>query len=130
MKLNLTPMQFIGILLVINGALIGSTAQLTDLLGAHMAHIVISVASLGNSVLGGVVTMFTSQGAQTKNVIADPQAQESIVKAVLNMPGVQHIDVNSNANSTLAAIAIDPNVDKIAPTPASQQQVTAIAKAG
>jgi len=115
-NINLTPLQMMGIALVINGALIGSTAQLTDIMGPHIAHIIVSVASLANSVLGGVVTMFSGQATQVKNVLA--------------MPGVQHIDINAQANSTLAAIAIDPNVDKIAPTPASQQQVTAIAKAG
>ena len=113
---SLTTLQWLGVTLVINGALIGSTAQLTDLMGAHWAHIIVSVCSLGNSVLGGIVTMFSGQGTQVLNVKA--------------MEGVQHIDVNEKANSVLAKIAMDPNEDKIAPIPAAQAQVAATAKSG
>jgi len=66
---KLTPLQFIGIILVINGALIGSTAQLTDLFGEHAAHVVISIASLGNSIFGGIVTMMSGQGAISEMVV-------------------------------------------------------------
>jgi hypothetical protein len=114
MNLNLTPMQIVGIILVINGALIGSAAQLTDLFGAHTTHIIISVASLGNSVLGGIITMFTSQGNNIKNVLA--------------MPGIEKVSVNANANPTLASIAVDPASSKIEPTPAAKQAVAEIAK--
>ena len=115
MNLNLTPLQIMGILLVINGALIGSTAQLTDIMGPSMAHIIVSVASLINSILGGIVTMFSGQSAQVKNVLA--------------MPGVDHISINAQANQTLSAIAVDPAVDKIAPTPAAMVDVTKTASA-
>jgi hypothetical protein len=114
MNLNLTPTQIIGILLVVNGALIGSAAQLTDLFGAHTTHIIISVASLGNSILGGVVTLFSSQSATIKSVLA--------------MPGVEKVTVNSQANTALASIAVDPASSKIEPTPAAKQAVTEIAK--
>lgn len=111
---KLTPLQFIGIVLVINGALIGSTAQLTDLFGEHAAHVVISIASLGNSIFGGIVTMMSGQGAMIKNVAA--------------MPGIESIKVNSLASPTLAAIAVDPGQDKIAPTPQAESKVVATAK--
>ena len=113
---SLTTLQWLGVTLVINGALIGSTAQLTDLMGAHWAHIIVSVCSLGNSVLGGIVTMFSGQGTQIQNVKA--------------MPGIEKIDVNAQANPVLAKIAMDPNEDKISPTPAAQAQVAATAKSG
>jgi len=58
-NLNLTPLQILGIALVVNGALIGSTTQLTDIMGPHIAHIVVSAASVANSILGGIVTMFS-----------------------------------------------------------------------
>lgn len=102
MNLNLTPLQIIGIILVINGALIGSTAQLTDLMGASLAHTIVSIASLGNSILGGVVTMFSSQGQQVKNVAG--------------MLGVERITVNAQANQTLAQVATDVAQPKIAAT--------------
>jgi len=91
---NVTPLQWLGILLVINGAMIGSTAQLTDLFGPHAVKIIVAVCSLGNSICGGVITFLSGQGSMVKNVLA--------------MDGVQHIDVNANANPTLAAIAVDP----------------------
>lgn len=113
---KLTPLQIIGIILVVNGALIGSSAQLTDLFDPHTAKIIISIASLGNSIFGGVVTLISGQGAQIKNVLA--------------MPGVEGISVGRQANATLAAIAIDPGQDKIAPTQAAASAVAATAKAG
>jgi hypothetical protein len=112
--LNLTPVQIIGLILVVNGALIGSTAQLTDLFGVVVTKDIVSIASLGNAILGGIITMMTGQGAQIKNVLA--------------MPGVEKINVNGQANQTLAALAVDPATDKIAPTAAALSQVTATAK--
>lgn len=113
--MNLTPMQVIGIILVINGALIGSTAQLTDLFGPMTVKYIVAVASLGNSVLGGIVTMFTSQGAQVKNVLA--------------MPGVEKVTVNAKANQTLAQIAVAPDQPKIEAIPQAETAVTRIAGA-
>jgi hypothetical protein len=112
---KLTPLQIIGIVLVINGALIGSAAQLTDLFGTNVAHIMISVASLGNSIFGGIVTMISGQGAMIKNVAA--------------MPGVESITVNKMANAALASIAVDPAQDKVEATPQAAAQVAATAKA-
>lgn len=112
--MKLTPLQIIGIVLIVNGALIGSTAQLTDLFGPQIAKYIISVASLGNSIFGGIVTMISGQGSQIMNVLA--------------MPGVEKINVNAKANPTLAAIAVDPTVDKIAPIPAAQESVQQTAK--
>ena len=114
---NLTPLQILGILLVVNGALIGSTAQLTDIMGAHIAHIVVSTASVANSILGGVVTMFSGQASQIKSVLA--------------MPGIESIKVNSQANQTLAQAAVsnDPAMAKIEATPAAEAAVTKTAAA-
>lgn len=114
--MKLTPLQIIGIILIVNGALIGSAAQLTDLFGPGTAKIIISVASLGNSIFGGIVTMISGQGAQIKNVLA--------------MPGIDGITVNRQANATLAAIAVDPEQDKIAPTQAAAGAVASTAAKG
>lgn len=113
---GLTPLQVIGIVLVINGALIGSAAQLTDLFGPLTAKYIISIASLGNSIFGGIVTLISGQSSQIKNVLA--------------MPGVENITVNRQANAALAAIAVDPGQNKIAPTPEAQRTVNATAAAG
>lgn len=114
--LNLTPLQIIGIVLVINGALVGSSAQLTDLFGPVAVKYIVSIASIGNTVLGGIVSFLSGQGSQIKNVLA--------------MPGVEKITVNSAANPTLAAIAVDPAVNKISPTPQSMDRVAETAKGG
>lgn len=109
MNLNLTPLQIIGIILAINGALTGATAQLTDLFGQVAAHDIVSVASLGSAILGGIITSMSGQGSQVRNVLA--------------MPGIEKITVNAQANQTLSSIAVDPKVNNISPTAAAQDDV-------
>lgn len=113
--MNLTPLQIIGIILAVNGALTGATAQLTDLFGPVIAKDIVSIASLGSAILGGIITSISGQASQVKNVLA--------------MPGIEHIAVNGQANQALAAVAVDPSVDKIAPTQAAMAAVTQTAKA-
>ena len=111
---NITLLQWVGIVLMINGVLSGSVGEMTDLLGQVWAKHVVSIAVMGSGVCGGLVTMFGGQGTQVKNVAA--------------MPGVEAIKVNAMANSTLAAIATDPMQDKVAPTPQAETKVVATAK--
>lgn len=113
--MNLTPLQIIGIILAVNGALTGATAQLTDLFGAVIAKDIVSIASLGSAVLGGIITSMSGQGSQIRNVAA--------------MTGVESIKVNGQANSTLATLAMDPAQNKVAPTQAAVAEVSATAKA-
>jgi hypothetical protein len=113
---NLTATQWIMLGVATAGFLNASTAQLTEWFGAKVAHDIISGIGFIQGLVGAWVVALTSQG--------------SVIKQVLAMPGVDKIDINANANSTLAAIAIDPKEDKIAPTPAAMQQVTATANAG
>lgn len=112
---NFTPLQWLGIIVLFNGMIIGGTSQLTTLVGAGVTDKLVALAALGNMFLGGLVTMFSGQGAQVHNV--------------LDMKGVEHLAVNAQANPTLAAIAVDPTVAKIAPTPAALDVVTETAKA-
>lgn len=127
--LKLTPLQIVGIILIVNGALSGSVGELTDLLGPVWAKHILSIAVIGSGICGGFVTMFGGTGTQIRNVVADPQAQEALVKAVLAMRGVEKININAQANTVLATMAVDPAINKIAPTQASMQEVTATAKA-
>lgn len=115
---SITPLQWLGIILIINGALIGSTAQLTDLFGTVATKYIVSFASLGNSIAGGIVTFLSGQG--------------SLVKTVAAMPGVQQISVNSHANSTLAQIAVSttPDAAKVEPVPSDAGKIADIAKSG
>jgi hypothetical protein len=112
--MNLTPLQIIGIILAVNGALTGATAQLTDLFGAVVAKDIVSVASLGSAILGGIITSMSGQSSQIRNVMA--------------MPGVEKISVNAQANAALATIAVDPTLAKIEATPAAEAAVTQTAR--
>jgi hypothetical protein len=112
---NITPMQIVGIVLLANGVITGSVNEMTDLIGAIWAKHLVSLAIMGSGFCGGLVTMFGGQGYQVKSVLA--------------MPGVEKIDVNGQASAALATIAMDPNQNKIAPTPAAMDKVTATAKA-
>lgn len=100
--MNLNTNQVLAIILAILSVLSGSAAQLTDIFGVSAAKYIISTASLAMSVLSSVLAVLSSQ--------------DKIVKTVAAMPGVQRIDVNPQANSTLAAIAIDPMQPKIGAT--------------
>ena len=100
--MNLNTKQVLAIILAVLSVLSGSTAQLTDLFGVTAAKAVISVASLAMSVMSSVLAVLTSQ--------------DKIVKDVAAMPGVQRIDINADANQTLAAIATDPMQPKVGAT--------------
>lgn len=112
--LNLNGKQIISIVGAVISVLMVSSAQLTDLLGAGWAKYIVTIAGLVNMVLQSVTVALTTQTSQVKDVLA--------------MPGVERLTVNGQANSTLSAIAVDPTINKIAPTQAAQQQVEANAK--
>lgn len=113
---NITPLQWIGIVLIINGALTGSVNELTDLFGAVWAKHVFSVCVIGSGICGGLVTMFGGQGAMVRNVAA--------------MPGVEAIKVNANAGQALAQIAVSsaPEAAKVEAIPSAEAKVIATAK--
>ena len=98
---NLTTLQWLGIVLVVNGVLSGSVGEMTDLFGASWAKHVLSLATIGSGICGGFITMFGGIGSQASNVAA--------------MPGVDRIVVNRNAGVAMAALAVDQNEPKIGP---------------
>lgn len=112
--MNLTPQQWIAITIGMLSFLGGASAQLTQLFGATVAADVASVVMLLAGMLSVPMTVMSGQSAQ--------------VKAVQAMPGVDAITVNKNATPVLAAIAVDPANDKIAPVPSDAAKVSAIAK--
>lgn len=112
--LNLTRNQILAITLAVLGVLAGSATQLTDLFGANVAKTAVTASSLVQTILASILAALTGQSSQVKDVLA--------------MPGVERVTVNERANSTLAAIAVDPKVDKIAPVSGSTEQVQSIAK--
>lgn len=112
---GLNQNQMLAISIGILTGLTGMTAQLTTLLGPQATAMVAAGSAVIVMALSVVLTVTSGQGAQVRNVLA--------------MPGVEKISVNSQASPTLATIAVDPAQDKIAPTQAAMQQVTATAKA-
>ena len=112
--LNLNGKQILAIIGAVISVLMVSSAQLTDLLGPGPTKSIVSIAGLLNMILQSVTVALTSQSAT--------------VKDVLTMQGVEKVSVNSQANQTLAALAVDPTMNKIAPTQAAMADVTATAK--
>lgn len=111
---NLNGKQLMLIAGALLSALVLSNTQLSDLFGDGIAKKIVSAAALINLILQGITAALTGQS--------------QMVKQVLDMPGVAKIDVNSSANKTLAALAVDPTVDKIAPTPEAVYAVQQIAQ--
>lgn len=107
---SITPIQWIGIIILFNTTVIGGASQLPDLgLGAGAVKAILALATLGNGFLGGLVTMFGGQAAMVKTVAA--------------MPGVDRISVNASANTTLAQVATDPAQQKVGAASAATREV-------
>jgi hypothetical protein len=114
--MNLTGKQILSIVAAVVSALMLATTQLTDIFGPTVAKSIVSVAALINMVLNSVVVALTGQA--------------SLIKDVAAMPGVEKITVNAQANQTLAAVAVDRAVDKVAPTQQAFDTVEQTAKGG
>lgn len=109
---GLTPGQWFAIILAFLGVLGGTVTQLTDLFGPDVARKIVTVSNLLTTVLSAIMVPLTGTGAQ--------------IRAVNDLPGVDKIIVNKDANPALATIAIDPK-SKVEPTPAAQAAVAATA---
>lgn len=114
--MSLNRNQVLAITIAILSAMAASTAQLTDIFGPGVAKTVISSAGLLNSALSAILAVITSQSG--------------IVRDTLAMPGVENIQINRQANQTLASIAVDPLQDKIQPTAQDAVKVNQIATSG
>lgn len=112
--MNLTGKQIIGIVIAVLSVLMVSTAQLQDLFGPTLAKSITSVAGLLNAVLGASMLSLGSQASSVNDVAA--------------MPGIEKITVNRAANQTLAAIAVDPAMDKVETKPGDDAKVAATAE--
>jgi hypothetical protein len=112
--MNLNAKQIIALVVVVLGVLTASTAQLTDIFGPSAAKLMISVAGILNSILAGVLSVISSQ--------------TGIVKDVQAMQGIDSLIVNSQANSTLASMALDPAQNKIVTKRGSEEAVRVAAQ--
>ncbi len=114
--MNINFNQALAISLVILGVLVASTSQLTDLFGPIVTKDIVSLASLLSSMLAGILGVYTGQSGQ--------------LKAVRDMPGIDKIIVNKDANTTLAQLAISPVENKIEASAKDTAAVTATAIKG
>lgn len=111
---SITRNQWLGLMILASSILMGGASQLDILVGVVASKAIVAGMILLNAFLAGAVVILGGQGQQVKDVLA--------------MQGVQKIDVNAQANTTLAKLATDPTVDKIGPTPAAMAKVEATAK--
>jgi hypothetical protein len=116
--MNLNGKQIFLIIGAVISVLMVAGPQLTDLFGAGPAKYIASACGLLNLIINSVMAVLTG---------TMPQADQ--VRQVLAMPGVEHVDVNTKASPELAKLAVNPDVDKIAPIPSAIAQVTQTAKA-
>lgn len=114
--MNLNGKQIFLIIGAIVSVLMIAGPQLTDLFGSGIAKNVTSGAGLVNLMINAVMV------ALTGNISQDQQ-----VKQVLEMPGVERLRVNKDASPALAVMAMDPTVNKIAPTDEARSVVAATA---
>jgi hypothetical protein len=105
----MTINQIIAMVLVVLGVFTASAAQLTELLGPGLAKAIVSISSLLTSILSGWIGVFSGQAAT--------------LKQVQDMPGVDKIVVNKQANTTLATLAVDPTQPKIEASPEAEAKV-------
>lgn len=113
--MNLNQGQVLSIIIGILGVWVASATQLTDLVGPAITKIIIAASTLTMSSLAVVNTILQGQGSQ--------------IAAVQSMPGVEKIIVNSQANATLATLAVDPTQAKIEATPQATAAVQRTAAA-
>jgi hypothetical protein len=111
--MNLTNKQVLGIVAAILSGLVAGTAQLTDVFGPQMAKAIVSLASLGSMMLNSIIVGISGQS--------------SIVRDVRAMPGVENIEINKQANPTLANLAVDPTEEKIVAKAGDERAIQATA---
>lgn len=96
--------QILAIILAVLGVLTISTAQLTDLFGAKLAHTIGALAGLISSILASVLAVITGNASMLKSVAA--------------LPGVDKVSINTQASAAVAAVAVDPQQPKVGATSA------------
>lgn len=121
--------QWIGIAIVILGVIANGSTNLTPVVGAGLTQILVNLATLLNTGLGGVIIVLGGNQTQAREVIQNPANQEQIVKAVAAMPGLEPLQANRNANAVVAQLAVDPSATNISAKPSDAAAVMATASA-
>lgn len=116
MTVNLNGKQIFLIVGAIVSVLMVAGPQLTDLFGAGVAKNIASTAGLINLMINGVMVALTGT-----------VSQDTQVRQVLAAGGIDRIEVNKDASPALAKLAMDPNMNNIAPAAGAMRQVEAAA---
>lgn len=111
--MQLNAKQVIAICLAILSVFSGSTAQLTDLFGSGVAKLMISFSSLAATTLSSVMAVLTSTTQTVKDVGA--------------LQGVE-VQVSRSATPQIAAMAVAPTDNGIAPAPGEDTAVAKVAE--
>ena len=130
--MNINGKQIFLIIGAIVSVLMIAGPQLTDLFGPGPAKYIASAAGLINLMINSVVAILTGNVApdvQLRQIASVPGGQGALVRNVLSMPGIEPLEVNRKASQELAAMAVDPNMDKIAPKPSDAGAVMNTASA-
>lgn len=97
--MNITSKQWFQIITSIIGGLTTGAALLQTLFGQDVTIQIVAILGIANIIMGSVGAALSGQA--------------SLVRDVAAMPGVERINVNANANSTLASVAVDPAEPKV-----------------
>ena len=106
---GITRNQWLGIIVVILGAVAGGSAQLNNVVGPGVTQLLVSLATLLNTIMGGIIVNLGGQGQQIKDVAA--------------MPGVDRVSINENASAAAAIVAVDPQQTKVGAVSPEVRQV-------
>jgi hypothetical protein len=112
--LNIQPKQWFQIISGTVSGLITGAALFQQLFGQDVALQLVAGLGVLNIVISSVGTALTGQAQLVKDVAA--------------MTGVEPIRINEKANPTLAAVALDPVVDKVTPLHSDMDIITQTAR--
>lgn len=112
--LNIQPKQWLTIVSGFVSSLITGAALLNPLFGTAASLKIVAGLGIFNLMLNSIQTGLGGQAQLVKDVAA--------------MPGVEKITINEKANPVLASVAVDPTVDKVAPTRADMDVVAQTAR--
>ncbi len=105
----------LGIVSSVNGGLITGAALLQTLFGQDLTIKIVAVLGIGQIIVGAVSGQLSTQA--------------NLIKDVAAMPGVEKVTINAQANSSAAAVAVDPAQTKVGATdPHTRELLKDIAK--
>lgn len=109
--LGLNRNQYIGLAIIVVGALAVSSDQLNTLFGTKVSSMIIAACAILNLILGGVITLITGQ--------------TGMASQLGNLKGVDVV-INKNADQSLAKLALDPD-SSVSVAPGQEAAVAKVA---